>query len=356
MQSRSRRLWLAAALTMFQTSDGKPGVRKLIIDTDPGVDDSWAILLALRSPEVEVIGITSLFGNVRTKMATQNALFLMEKFGRPDIPVVEGSLTSIIGGEKERIADFVHGDDGFGNTNQAKPTLTAVEGKTAADFIVEKANEFPGQVTVVAMASATNVALALRQDPSIKHKLHEIVHLAGAFFVNGNVNPCAEANAFGDPEAADELYGSGARVTVIGLDVTQKLVTTTRDIEAMRRANHPHTNFLHEISQFYMQFHRDTVRQEGIFMHDPAAILLAFRKDLFRCKLGRVRVATEGLCRGQTVMDAGAKLWSFPNKWTEHSRPPVEVALDVDAAGAARVFRARFGITNRWLGWLNRLR
>ena len=341
---------------MFQTSDGKPGVRKLIIDTDPGVDDSWAILLALRSPEVEVIGITSLFGNVRTKMATQNALLLMEKFGRPDIPVVEGSLTSIIGGEKERIADFVHGDDGFGNTNQAKPTLTAVEGKTAADFIVEKANEFPGQVTVVAMASATNVALALRQDPSIKHKLHEIVHLAGAFFVNGNVNPCAEANAFGDPEAADELYGSGARVTVIGLDVTQKLVTTTRDIEAMRSANHPHTNFLHEISQFYMQFHRDTVRQEGIFMHDPAAILLAFRKDLFRCKRGRVRVATEGLCRGQTVMDAGAKLWSFPNKWTEHSRPPVEVALDVDAAGAARVFRARFGITNRWLGWLNRLR
>ena len=82
-------------------------------------------------------------------------------------------------------------------------------------------------------------------------------------------------------------------------------------------------------------------------MHDPAAILLAFRKDLFRCKLGRVRVATEGLCRGQTVMDAGAKLWSFPNKWTEHSRPPVEVALDVDAAGAARVFRTRFGITSK---------
>ena len=96
---------------MFHTTEGKPGVRKLIIDTDPGVDDTWAICLALRSPEVEVIGITSLFGNVRTKMATQNALYLMEKFGRPDIPVVEGSLTSIVGAEKERIARMKPGED-----------------------------------------------------------------------------------------------------------------------------------------------------------------------------------------------------------------------------------------------------
>jgi hypothetical protein len=283
--------------------------KKIIIDTDPGVDDSWAILLALRSPEVEVIGLTSLFGNVRTTMATANSLKLLETFGQPHIPVVEGSLvrgwgeerrlgdldaanrrermqrvihvslrltphhlqrrllsalhshvspggytaphgavlstpgahtpplckqnpnkmyttcpslkspssrrvrrlpyirTTIAGGSKERIADFVHGDDGFGNTNQPPPKGKAMVGKTAAQFIVDKANEFPGEVTVVALASATNVTLALRLDPTLKGKLKEVVHLGGAFFVNGNVNPAAEANIFGDPEAADELYG-----------------------------------------------------------------------------------------------------------------------------------------------------
>ena len=183
----------------------------------------------------------------------------------PCVPV------SIVGGSKERIADFVHGDDGFGNTAQPAPTLTAVPNKTAADFIIEMAHKHPGEITVVALASATNVAIALRQDPAITSKLREVVHLGGAFFVNGNVNPSSEANIFGDPEAADELYGSGANVTLIGLDVTQRLMLMAHDLEAMRSAAHPHTNFIYDISQFYMGFHKRTVGEDGIFMHDPAA-------------------------------------------------------------------------------------
>ena len=105
--------------------------------------------------------------------------------------------TTLAGGAKERIADFVHGDDGFGNTGQPPPSGAQLAGKTAAEFIVEKANEFPGQVTVVALASATNVTLALRQDPSLKTKLREVVHLGGAFFVNGNVNPATEVGTAG---------------------------------------------------------------------------------------------------------------------------------------------------------------
>ena len=182
--------------------------RKVIIDTDPGVDDTFAILLALRSPEIEVIGLTSLFGNVRTPTATKNALHLLERFGRSDIPVYEGHLTSIAGDAKERIADFVHGDDGFGNTGAPTVSTKPVFGTSAAEFIVQSANAFPGEVTVVALASATNVALALRLDRvAVTENLQSVVHLGGAFFTNGNVNPAAEANVFGDPDAADELYG-----------------------------------------------------------------------------------------------------------------------------------------------------
>ena len=307
--------------------------RKVIIDTDPGVDDSFAILLALRSPEIEVIGLTSLFGNVRTPTATRNALHLLERFGRSDIPVYEGHLTSITGDAKERIADFVHGDDGFGNTGEPSVSTEPVAGTSAAEFIVQSANAFPGQVTVVALASATNVALALRLDRvAVTRNLRSVVHLGGAFFTNGNVNPAAEANIFGDPDAADELYGSGADVTVVGLDVTQRLRLSESDLAAMRDAavidessapenpaDHPqcskHGAFLHAISEFYMAFHVRTTGFRGIFMHDPAAVVLAFAPELFSTKRGRVRVATEGLCKGQTVLDTGDKLWSFQNAW-----------------------------------------
>ena len=337
-----------------------PPRRKVIIDTDPGVDDTFAILLALRSPEIEVIGLTSLFGNVRTPTATKNALHLLERFGRSDIPVYEGHLTSIAGDAKERIADFVHGDDGFGNTGAPTVSTKPVFGTSAAEFIVQSANAFPGEVTVVALASATNVALALRLDRvAVTENLQSVVHLGGAFFTNGNVNPAAEANVFGDPDAADELYGSGADVTVVGLDVTQRLRLSEADLAAMRDAGNidegnsapcdtpfapAHGSFLHAISEFYMAFHVRTTGFRGIFMHDPAAVVLAFAPELFVTKRGRVRVATKGLCKGQTVLDTGDKVWSFPNAWEEGERPAIAVALDVDVEKVMALFRERFGI------------
>mgnify|MGYP001164880478 FL=1 len=333
-----------------------PTPRKVIIDTDPGVDDTFAILLALRSPEIEVIGLTSLFGNVRTKTATKNALHLLERFGRSDIPVYEGSHTGIDGDAKERIADFVHGDDGFGNTGVPTVMTKEVEGISAAEFIVAKANEFPGEVTVIALASATNVTLALRLDRNaVVENLKQILHLGGAFFVNGNVNASAEANIFGDAAAADELYGSGAKITLIGLDVTQRLKLTEKDLDGLLADNNlsasddsssiyskTHTAFLHSISKFYQAFHVRTTGFRGIFMHDPAAVVLAFRRDLFSLKKGPVRVETEGLLKGQTVLDVGDKKWTFANEWSD--RPSVEVALDVDVEQVMGLFRERYGI------------
>jgi len=143
---------------------------KLIIDTDPGIDDSMAILSAFSSPEVEVIGLTSIFGNVTTAMATRNAIFLTNLAGRSDVPVVEGAHTSLRGVAKERIADFVHGSDGFGNTSQPQADGNPIPG-SAAEFIVRMANEHPGQVTILALAALTNVALALELDAKLPEKL-----------------------------------------------------------------------------------------------------------------------------------------------------------------------------------------
>jgi uridine nucleosidase len=133
-----------------------------------------AILAAFNSPEVEVIGLTSIFGNVPTAMATRNALVLAELAGRADVPVVEGAHKSLRGVAKERVADFVHGDDGFGNTGQAAAAGAAAPG-SAAEFIVRMAAQHPGQVTVLALASLTNVALALHLDPGLPEKLVRFV-------------------------------------------------------------------------------------------------------------------------------------------------------------------------------------
>uniref|UniRef100_A0A2P2KMX1 Uncharacterized protein MANES_05G207000 n=1 Tax=Rhizophora mucronata TaxID=61149 RepID=A0A2P2KMX1_RHIMU len=202
-----------------------PEPRKIIIDTDPGIDDAMAIFLALRSPEVEVIGLTTVFGNVYTTLSTRNALHLLEVAGRTDIPVAEGSHVTITKGTKLHVADFVHGADGLGNQNFPPPSGKPIE-QSAATFLVEQANLHPGKVTVVALGPLTNIALAIELDPAFAKKIEQIVLLGGAFAVNGNVNPAAEANIFGDPDAADLVFTSGADILAVGINVTHQVVMT----------------------------------------------------------------------------------------------------------------------------------
>ncbi|TYK19606.1 putative uridine nucleosidase 2 [Cucumis melo var. makuwa] len=164
--------------------------KKIIIDTDPGIDDAMAIFLALQSPELEVLGLTTIFGNVYTTLSTKNALHLLEIAGRTDIPVAEGSHVTITNGTKLRVADFVHGNDGLGNQNFPPPNGKPID-QAAAVFLVEQANLYPGEVTLVALGPLTNIALL---DSGFAKKIGKIIILGGAFFVNGNVNPAAEAN------------------------------------------------------------------------------------------------------------------------------------------------------------------
>ncbi|MBA0572373.1 hypothetical protein Golob_002718, partial [Gossypium lobatum] len=184
-----------------------------------------AIFVALRSPEVEVIGLTTIYGNVYTTLATRNALHLLEIADRTDIPVAEGSHVTFTNGKKLRIADFVHGADGLGNQNFPPPEGKPID-MSATDFLVEQANLYPGKVTVVALGPLTNIALAIQKDPSFVKNIGQIVLLGGAFAVNGNVNPAAEANIFGDPDAADIVFTSGADVLAVGINVTHQVILT----------------------------------------------------------------------------------------------------------------------------------
>ncbi|CAN4117280.1 unnamed protein product [Withania somnifera] len=165
---------------------------KIIIDTDPGIDDSMTILMAFQTPEVEIIGLTTIFGNVTTKDATRNVLLLCEAAGYPDVPVAEGSPEPLKGGEP-RVADFVHGSDGLGNLFLPSPNSKKID-KSASEFLVEKVSEYPGEVSILALGPLTNLALAVKRDSTFASKVKRVVVLGGSFFALGNVNPAAEAN------------------------------------------------------------------------------------------------------------------------------------------------------------------
>ena len=235
--------------------------KKIIIDTDPGVDDAYAIALALQafSEDVEVVGVTTIFGNVRRDDATTNAKILIDGAVVRDgdahrlapgakIPVVDGAKVPLAqlpqgdalgAGARDAedanvfVADFVHGTCGFGGVRDKYAEVFLKidgaheyvydEGVDAADFIAKTCAEFPGEVSVLALASLTNLALTFRRHPACLRDMDELIVLGGAFGVNGNVNPAAEANILGDPEAADEVLSTFSRCYVVGLDVTTRL-------------------------------------------------------------------------------------------------------------------------------------
>ncbi|KAI3936129.1 hypothetical protein MKW92_033703 [Papaver armeniacum] len=299
---------------------------KIIIDTDPGVDDSMAILMAFQTPELDILGLTTIFGNVTTKDATRNALILCEIAGRTDVPVAEGSLEPLKGGAP-RICDFVHGSDGMGNLSLPSPKGKKDE-KSAVEFLVDKISEFPGEISILALGPLTNLALAVKSDASFASKVKRIVVLGGSFFASGNVNPAAEANIYGDPEAADIVFTSGANIDVVGINVTTQCTLTDEDLSDLRESKGRHAQFLSDMCKFYRDWHVKSDGLCGIFLHDPVSFVALVRPDLFTYKKGVVRVETQGICIGHTLMDQGLKTWNSSNPWTGYS--PISVAWTVD--------------------------
>ncbi|KAG6508638.1 probable uridine nucleosidase 1 [Zingiber officinale] len=302
---------------------------KVIIDTDPGIDDSMAILMALQYPEIEVVGLTTIFGNASTKDATRNALLLCEIAGHSNLPVAEGSHAPL-NGEEPCIADSIHGSDGLGNIFLPPPIAKKMD-LSASEFLVDTISQCPGEISILALGPLTNLAQAIKKDSLFASKVKKLVILGGAFFSPGNVNPAAEANIYGDPEAADIVFTSGADITVVGINITTQIIYTDQDLSELRNCHGKHSQILYDMCKFYRDWHVESLDVYGIFPHDPVCFAALVRPDLFTFKKGVVRVETQGICRGQTVMDLALKKWNTSNPWTGYS--PAAVAWTIDVPG-----------------------
>ncbi len=300
--------------------------RKIIIDTDPGVDDTMAIFFALCSPELDLIGLTTIFGNVHTELATKNALRLLEIAARGDIPVAHGAdapLTAPFEGP----VPFVHGSDGQGDTFLPDPSGRPV-GISAAQFIVEQLRASPGDITLVPVGPLTNIALALRLEPRIAEWVDEVVIMGGNALAPGNASPAGEANIRNDPEAADLVFGADWNVTMVGLDVTLKVHMTPDDIAEYATHGNPMSDHICRILPHYRNYFEANYPAKGIFVHDSSAIAYMLDPSLFETKRWAIRVGTQGLGRGKTWPAFGQRILPA---W--QNRPLVNVCVGVDGAG-----------------------
>ncbi len=302
--------------------------RKIIIDTDPGVDDAMAIFYALDSPELEVVGLTTIFGNARTETTTYNALALLELAGRPDIPVARGADRPLAADAPfDTPADFVHGDDGQGNAGIPAPTGRAVD-EDAAHFIVRTVMASPGEITLVPVGPLTNIALAMQLEPRLTENVREIVLMGGNAFTHGNATPAAEANIHNDPEAADIVFGATCPITMAGLDVTEKIQMTLADLARIGELGNVRADHLARILPFYLAFHETTDGLDGIHVHDSTAISYLLAPDAFTWVEQPVRVDTgHSFGRGRTVASHGHSGWEEP--WAE--RTPVRILTGADS-------------------------
>ncbi|KAK8941548.1 putative uridine nucleosidase 2 [Platanthera guangdongensis] len=317
---------------------GESKRKKIIIDTDPGIDDAMAILLALSSPEIEVIGLTTIFGNVYTNLATKNALHLLEIAERTDIPVAEGAHSTLKKVLKVRIAHFVHGSDGLGNQYFPPPQVKAID-QSAAEFLVEKVNRYPGKITVVALGPLTNIAMAMELDHKFSQKVGQIVILGGAFAVNGNVNPAAEANVFGDPDASDIVFTSGADILTVGINITHQIIMTVADREKLAKCKGIFAQYLCKILDCYFSYHMDAYAIQGIYLHDPTTIMAVVNPSLFTYTEGIVRVQTCGITKGLTIFDNTVKRFEGITDWS--NKPKIKVAVTVDAPAILQLIMDR---------------
>ncbi|MCB0211618.1 MAG: nucleoside hydrolase [Anaerolineae bacterium] len=300
---------------------------KIVIDTDPGIDDAMAILFALKAPEIELMGLTTIYGNVHTDLATQNALRLVEFAGRPDISVAHGADLPLIVPLKS-VASEVHGVDGLGNTHQPPPQGRPLN-KPAAQYIVETVMANPGKITLISLGPLTNLALALALEPRLVDAVAGVVLMGGAATVGGNINPAAEANVFKDPHAADVVFTAGWPLTMVGLDVTHKAVMSRAYLADLKTATAT-TQFLDSISQFYMDYYQKAhPGLDGMPMHDPSTIAYVINPSLFTIRQAPVRVITEGIAAGMTLPDFHQQ-WVVPNGWTDI--PPTNICIDVDVS------------------------
>ena len=304
--------------------------KRIIFDTDPGIDDACAILLALASPEVSVEGLSVVHGNCSLEQATTNALSVLELANAARIPVVKGCELPLV--QPSLLAPETHGDTGLGYAKLPSPRTGHIA-QHAIDFLIEKILASPGEITLLAIGPLTNIALAIRQEPRIVQALKEIIIMGGALRYEGNTTALAEFNTYVDPHAAHIVYHAGIPVTLVPLDVTYQCVLTQDDVRRLQEVESPITKFVADATRFYMEFHDEFQKIDGCVINDPLALALAFAPEL--CTYRDLPVDVDisgGICMGKTVSD----FYNYGKKPAN-----MRVALDVRARDFIDLFIER---------------
>ncbi len=275
---------------------------KIIIDTDPGQDDAVAILLALASPELEVVGLTAVAGNVPLPLTQKNARIVCELAGRSDVPVFAGCDRPL---KRDLItAEHVHGKNGLDGIDLPDPHMPLQE-RHAVDFMIDTLREHPAKsITLCLLGPLTNVATAIRRAPDLVSRIRRTVLMGGAYFEVGNITPTAEFNIFVDPEAAEIVFGSGVELVVMPLDVTHKTLVTRPRIEAFCGLGTRVGHAIAAWTEFFERFDKEKYASEGAPLHDPTVIAYLLEPDLFAGRFINVEIETRSeLTRGMTVAD-----------------------------------------------------
>jgi purine nucleosidase len=307
---------------------------KIIIDCDPGHDDAIAIMLALASPELEVLGITVTYGNVGLENTTRNAMVMRELClsnlsGDLSVPIFSGANAPLV---RDRIsAESVHGTNGLEGPDLPEPHA-GLEDMRAAEFIIQSVLKFPGQVTLAPVGPLTNVALAMRLEPSIVSRIKRIVLMGGSTDI-GNWTPAAEFNILCDPHAASIVFSSGAPLTMFGLNLTHQVLATPERAERIRALNTRVSHFTAELLEFFKLAYQRRYDFPGPALHDPCVIAYLIQPDLFKLKSMHVEIdCADGPSFGRTVCD----VWGVIGKPAN-----CNVAIGADADGFFELLTSR---------------
>lgn len=297
---------------------------KMILDLDTGIDDAMALAYAVGCPDIELIGVVGIYGNVSLKTSVQNSLDLLDMLNRKDIPVFEGvahaqNTQNVY--EASKVGKFIHGDNGLGNVAIAHSSRK-IESQNGVDFMIESAKKYGKDLMIVAVGPMTNLNAAIKKEPKLGDMVGGIVIMGGALIVEGNVSPLAEANIFQDPFAANELFQSGTRLTMVGLDVTQRTNLTKKDTQIWRDLGTVSGKAFADIVDYYIDAYGESAPElAGCALHDPLAAAVAVHPDFVKTLGLHMKVGTTEKDWGRTIGENGKM--NNPN-------PNVEVCVDVE--------------------------
>ena len=274
--------------------------KRIIIDTDPGVDDALAFLLALASPEIKLEALTTTQGNVTLEKATRNALSVLELCGASHIPVAKGSLLPLV--QPLRASADVHGESGIGNSKLPEPGSQTI-GKHAVDYLIERVLAEPNEISIFPIGPLTNIAMAIRKEPRFAAAVKELVIMGGAILEHGNITPLAEFNIYVDPHAAHIVFHSGIPITLIPLDVTHKCVLKQEHVDRLMNIHSPISRFIRDAMEVYLEA-SFALGYEGSSLHDPLTLATIIAPELLTLKEYYVNVdISGGVSMGKTFAD-----------------------------------------------------